>query len=63
MNLMELSNRILELVPNANCTVWQCNKEECMGEGDLIQMGEFIVCWNKNNIVPCPSYEDIKRGA
>lgn len=61
MNHHELLERILTLVPEAKCSVWQCKKEEYMGEVEPIQIGDYLVCWNTSNHFPCPSHEDLMR--
>lgn len=61
MTVSELVNRILFLVPDAKCAVWDCSLNEYMGEAEPIEMDGKLICWNGNNSVPCPSFEDIEK--
>ncbi len=59
MTADEILNRLLFLVPNAKCAVWDCALPEYMGEVPPVPMERFLVCWNASNSVPCPTYEQV----
>lgn len=61
MDQQELVDRIVFLIPDAKFSIWDCELKDYMGEAPPIEMDGKLVCWNRNNSVPCPSFDDISK--
>ena len=54
-NTKDVVDRILFLVPDAKCCVWD-KSGKYMGEDNPIDYGSFLVDWSAENLSPCPTF-------
>lgn len=58
---MNTLDKILYLVPDAKCSVWECGLAEYQGEGVPVELDGCLVSWNPTNTVGCPSQKDLDK--
>jgi len=59
MDMNELMNRILFLVPAGKFTIWENTPDQYAGEINPVPLSNFLVDWSRTNINPCPTQEQV----